>query len=51
METTLVRQAVANLRAMNDAWDAYTGQEGEPPVRPALVVSETGVLRRAPGFR
>lgn len=38
METTLVRQAVANLRLMNDVWDAYTDKEGEPPVRPALVV-------------
>jgi type III restriction enzyme len=38
MELTLVRQAVANLRAMDEAWDAYTDAEGEPPVRPALVL-------------
>jgi hypothetical protein len=38
METTLVRQAVANLRAMDEAWNAYTTTENEPPVRPALVL-------------
>jgi len=35
--TTLVRQAVAQLRTMDEAWNAYTEAENEPPVRPALV--------------
>lgn len=38
METMLVRQAVDNLRQMDEAWNAYTEAEGEPPVRPALVL-------------
>lgn len=38
METTLVRQAVANLRAMDEAWNRYTTAEDEPAVRPALVL-------------
>ena len=38
METTLVRQAAANLRTMDDAWNAYTTAEDEPPVRPVLVL-------------
>jgi len=38
METTLVRQAVANLRTMDEAWNAYTTAEDEPPVRPVLVL-------------
>ena len=38
MEATLVRQAVANLREMDAAWNAYTEAEEEPPVRPALVM-------------
>lgn len=38
METTLVRQAVANLRTMDEAWNAYTTAENEPPVRPVLVL-------------
>jgi hypothetical protein len=37
MVTTLVRQAVASLRSMDEAWNAYTTIEDEPPVRPALV--------------
>ncbi len=38
MEMTLVRQAVANLRTMDEAWNAYTTAEDEPPVRPVLVL-------------
>lgn len=38
METTLVRQAVANLRDVDAAWNAYTEAEDEPAVRPAIVV-------------
>lgn len=38
METTLIRQGVANLRSMNEVWNTYTEKEGEPPVRPGLVV-------------
>lgn len=38
METTLIRQAVANLREMDAAWNEYTSAEGEPPVRPVLVL-------------
>lgn len=38
MEATLVREAVANLRTMDEAWNAYTIAENEPPVRPVLVV-------------
>lgn len=37
METTLVRQAAANLRTMDAAWNAYTQAEDEPPVRPVMV--------------
>jgi superfamily II DNA or RNA helicase len=37
METTLVRQAVASLRNIDTAWNAFTEAEDEPPVRPALV--------------
>ena len=38
MEATLVREAVANLREVDAAWNAYTESEDEPAVRPALVV-------------
>jgi type III restriction enzyme len=38
METTLVRQAVASLRAMDEAWNKYTTAEDELSVRPALVL-------------
>lgn len=38
METTLVRESVANLRAVDQAWNAYTEAEGDRPVRPALVL-------------
>jgi type III restriction enzyme len=38
METTLVRQAVSNLRTMDEAWNVYTSAEDEPPVRPVLVL-------------
>lgn len=38
METTLVRQAVASLRLIDEAWNAYTEAENAPPVRPALVL-------------
>ncbi len=38
METTLVRQAVASLRAVDLAWNKYTDSEGEPPVKPVLVL-------------
>ncbi len=38
METTLLRQAAADLRSIDEAWNAYTSAEGEPPVRPALVL-------------
>ncbi len=38
METTLVRQAAATLREVDAAWNAYTEAEGQPPVRPILVM-------------
>lgn len=38
IETMLVRQAVHSLRQMDEAWNAYTEAEGEPEVRPALVL-------------
>jgi type III restriction enzyme len=38
MDVTLVRQAAGNLRAMDEAWSAYTSSEDEPPVRPVLVL-------------
>lgn len=38
METTLVRQAVASLRQVDKAWGDYCEAEGEPDVRPALVL-------------
>jgi len=38
MDTTLVRQAAANLRQMDEAWNAYTESESEPPVRPVMVI-------------
>ena len=38
MEMTLLRQAVANLRNMDEAWNTYTTAEDEPPVRPVLVL-------------
>lgn len=52
MATTLVRQAVANLRQMDTSWNIYTDIENEPPVRPALVLqippnanpSDVGIL-------
>jgi type III restriction enzyme len=38
METTLVRQAVVNLKRIDEAWNAYTEADDEPPVRPVLVL-------------
>jgi hypothetical protein len=38
MEFTLLREAVTNLREIDEAWDAYTKAEDEPPVRAALVL-------------
>ncbi len=38
MEGTLVQQAAAQLKAMDEAWNAYTNGEEAPPVRPALVI-------------
>lgn len=38
METTLVRQAVVEAKAMDQLWNAYTDKEGQAPVRPVLVV-------------
>ena len=38
MEVTLMRQAVAALKEADAAWSAYSESEGEPPVRPALVM-------------
>lgn len=38
METTLIRQAVAEARTMDELWNAYTDKEGQAPVRPVLVV-------------
>jgi type III restriction enzyme len=38
LEMTLVRDAVRNLRAIDEAWRIYTDKEGEPNVRPAMVI-------------
>ncbi len=38
MELALVRQSVRELKAMDEAWNAYTGAENAPSVRPALVL-------------
>ena len=38
MVDTLVRNAIQALKAADEAWDAYTEKEGEPPVRPAMVI-------------
>ena len=38
MEFTLLREAVARLKEIDKAWNAYTEREEEPPVRPALVL-------------
>jgi type III restriction enzyme len=38
METTLLRAAVRNLKELDATWKAYTEAEGEPPVKPALVI-------------
>lgn len=38
MEMTLVREAVRNLTTIDSAWNEYTTKEGEPPVRPAMVI-------------
>lgn len=51
METTLVRQAVVGLRGIDTAWTAYTEAEGEPPVRPVLVMQvPPGVRSRDVGI-
>ncbi len=38
MENTLVRQAVISLRDTDMAWNPYTEDEGDPPIRPVLVM-------------
>ncbi|MGY1719279.1 DEAD/DEAH box helicase [Blastococcus sp. SYSU DS0552] len=38
MEATLVRQAAAALREVDEVWSAYTSSESEPEVCPALVL-------------
>ena len=38
VETTLVRQAVRNIKEMDTLWQEYTKRESEPRVRPLLVV-------------
>lgn len=38
MAATLIREAVGNLKAMDDAWASYTAAEGDPPVNPVLVI-------------
>lgn len=38
MDATLVREAAASLRSIDEAWNRYTEKEGQPPVRPALVL-------------
>ena len=38
MEATLMRDAVRELKAIDEAWARYTAAEDEPPVNPALVV-------------
>ena len=38
MVATLIREAVRSFKAIDAAWTAYTEKEGEPPVRPAMVI-------------
>lgn len=38
METTLLREAIRNLKEIDAAWAAYAEAEEEPPVSPALVI-------------
>lgn len=38
MEMTLVREAIRNLRDFDAAWNDYSEKEGEPAVRPVMVV-------------
>lgn len=37
-DSTLTRLAVSDLTAMSDAWNDHSAAEGEPAVRPALVI-------------
>ncbi|MEI6447128.1 MAG: DEAD/DEAH box helicase family protein [Actinomycetes bacterium] len=38
IKDTLIREAVKAFKAVDSSWLAYTEAEGEPPVRPAMVI-------------